>query len=74
MILRISFFVVCVIIAINSSPPYLPTKSFAGMAFLNNLAKFVISWSPTACPYVSFARFRLFKSNITNPIGSVIYS
>ena len=58
----------------NSSPPYLPTKSFSGSTLRKSAAKFTISLSPAECPIVSLINFKLFKSNTMHAVGSLIIS
>ena len=54
----------------NSSPPYSPTKSLSGITLSKSRAKSMINWSPAECPMVSFAVFRLFRSNMMQTVGS----
>lgn len=54
----------------NSSPPYSPTKPLSGITLRKSRAKSMINWSPAECPMVSFAVFRLFRSNMMQTVGS----
>lgn len=54
----------------NSSPPYSPTKSLSGITLRKSRAKSMINRSPAECPMVSFAVFRLFRSNMMQTVGS----
>ena len=55
----------------NSSPPYSPTKSLSGITLRKSRAKSMINRSPAECPMVSFAVFRLFRSNMMQTVGSL---